>query len=347
VNLRQLIGNPAAYATQYSDGSWKPVRKPLDDISLDWHRKGDVTVGTYIVVNGADIPKDSRPDGVVAGKGYARTLVFDIDSGDQAGEDALSITNALERLGLPRASAGSEYSGRKGVHVWVVFQDYVPAVDLRRLGLAALVEAGVKAEVFPKQNEVRDLGNLVKLPEGVHRVTGARSEWISEPRPLPVKTLERVLQGVPEVQAPSGGGRPDPFPCMAHAQKGVPEGGRNRWLFHLAVMLRRGGLNDENVAYVVGQASNASDPPLEPGEVAALLESSRHSGPLCRQLEGEVGHCGEACILRRVEGLRTRPGQVAHAAAGEKVVVTVGERKAHNVVEIEHEDIDQGRAQLR
>lgn len=329
--LASLVGNREAYAVQKPDGSYEPHREPWTAALLRKHLSGELTLGTYVVWGDK-----------------AKTLVLDIDDGDL--DKAQALGRALVALGVPKPCIGIEESGRKGYHVWVVLDDYVEAQALRRLGRAALMEAGLplNIEVFPKQDEVREggLGNLVKLPGGTHRVTGKPNLFMGRlPRPMDVEILLLVTEGLPVVQAAYGSGRPESFGCIARIQEGATEGGRNNALYHLATMLRRGGVSDENVEDIVWKANAKSDPPLDSHEVRALLESSKHSGPICGQLSPELRD-GCACIMERHPGLFTRPGALRHAAEGEHVVIRVMRRDG-DLLDLDHEDIDRARAALR
>lgn len=95
-----------------------------------------------------------------------------------------------------------EFSGGKGYHFWFLFSRPVPAAAARRLlnGLAGAVSGDLTAfslEVFPKQDRLsgKGLGNLVKLPLGVHRMSGRRS-WFSECADRSADAQLRWLAGV-------------------------------------------------------------------------------------------------------------------------------------------------------
>ena len=124
--LKRLVGNPDAYALQNKDGSWRPMREPLTDSVLNRHLSLGHTVGTYVVYGD-----------------LARTLVLDIDDEEDTLAVSEALVGALEELGVPRTSMAVEFSGKKGHHVWVVLQEYRPAAELRRVGRAACVMAGV------------------------------------------------------------------------------------------------------------------------------------------------------------------------------------------------------------
>jgi len=329
--LKQLIGNPDAYAVHNEDGSYTPVRKRLSNLVLREHRAGTITVGTYIV---------SPPN-------QARTLVFDIDTGNLA--DAHAIKLVLDDLGLASAV---EFSGKKGYHVWVLADGYMDAAQLQRLGRGVREEAGLPSiEVFPKQDEVRDLGSLVKLPGGTHRVTLKSNDFLeSFPEANSVEALTLAAEKYPEQQLRKAHDGDNThgvsFPCVHKIQEGVAEGSRNVKLFQLAVMLRRASLTEENVELVVRAVNEKSDPPLEDVEIDNIIAGSAYSGPICSQLDGET-HCGGACVIENKPGLHTRPGGLKWAADGEPVVVFVTERGDEGrVVELEHPDAGQIRAVL-
>lgn len=120
-------------------------------------------------------------------------------------------------LGIPVAIATS---GHKGLHLYG-FTGSMPAEATRKIALSILEEMTVferfrgdnfwrhkndfevvDIEVFPKQTSLdgKDLGNLMKLPLGVHRVTGVRSEFITTKSTLnrlvpmdPINALEGDL----------------------------------------------------------------------------------------------------------------------------------------------------------
>jgi hypothetical protein len=331
--LRKLIGNPDIYALQHKDGSWHPVRSRLTPAVLQKHARGEHTVGTYIV---------QPPD-------QARTLVFDFDEADEKERDRQLNAVATIVNGPLELNAGVEFSGKKGYHLWVVVEDYVPAELLYRIGRGVREEANLPAlEVFPKQTHVRDLGNLVKLPGGKHQVTGKANNFLG---PLPdvvsVERIEEVGRKYPEltVRRKDAPGSIE-FPCVHSIQVGFEEGGRNVHLFHLAVMARKFSLTDENVELVVRNANAKCEPPLDEEELEHILENSKFSGPVCDQLNADV-NCGDQCVKARHPGLFTRKGAVKWAADGEEAVVVIRERADDGrQVILEHPDIVESRAIL-
>lgn len=338
VQLQRLVGNPDAYAVQNENSTYTPVREKLTASVLQAHLDETITVGTYIghLQDGATI---------------ARTLVFDVDTGGvEALEQVSAIQRALsEELGVPASCMGIEFSGKKGYHLWLPLQEPRPNSELRRVGRAALALAKVSCEVYPKQDEVRDLGNLVKLPGGLHRVSGKQNDFLDRvPVPLPLLHWERVYGQLPEEQHARRAASESRFPCIASIQEeGVREGSRNIQLFHLAAMLRRAGVTDENVDIIVRKTNEMGDP-LDEEELGNLLGSSRNGGPICSQLP-EERRCGELCLMNRMKGLRILPQQLRNGIEGEPVVVTLSKRAEKNGVwsiELAHDDIKSAKAVL-
>ena len=198
--LREFIGNPEAYAVQQDDGSYIPVRQALGPGLLAAHLNAKLTIGTYVNVGST-----------------ARFICFDVDTGDDAKAQAARVSLALREMGVDGRHVGIEFSGRKGYHVWLTLNDFLEASELRSLGRAVLALAEVECEVFPKQDVARDLGNLVKLPGGKHRVSGMASEWVGPvPIPMPLaRWTEDIVPNLPvEFRGRVGGGASERFPCM-------------------------------------------------------------------------------------------------------------------------------------
>lgn len=322
--LGSLMGRHDVYALQTTSG-YVPVWEELTGQVLRDHLEGTHTVGTYTV-----IPPD-----------ITRVLVFDVDSGTDAETDVESILQAAGEVGLPARHAIVEFSGKKGYHVWFRFPSPQLAGEAQRVGRGIAALAEVKCEVFPKQPRVDtgQLGNLVKLPGGIHRGSGRRSTITNWAPPVPLAIWKRVVGEFPEVevQGRGDGERRGEYHCVREIQHGVDEGGRNNAMFQLATMMYRMGLEEDAVYIVLQQTNETFTPPLEERELQTIVRSASRSGPICGQL-GDDLHCGEACILNRTAGLKTRGNQVKYAANGERVVVEVAERDGGAVI-MTHPDI--------
>jgi hypothetical protein len=328
--LAWLIGNPDVYAVQRDNGGYYPVYERLSPAILRQHLKGNLTVGTYLV-------RDTD---------QARTLVLDFDSGADAEDEAKAAYLALLDLGVPERGIGMEFSGNKGYHVWVVSSQTMSAESWRRIGKAALAVAGVKGEIYPKQSKVNNLGNLVKLPGGVHRVTGLENNIIGPfPQPVAPSIYKAIVDKLPAeaVRARSWAGT-NPLECMANIQQGCGDGWRNHGMFHFATSLRRSGLEGNPLWAAMSECNNSFNPPLDNEELEQVYRSSENSGPICDTLPEEA-QCS-TCPYRQ-SSLYAKAGQLRYGKQGELAVVEVGKRRPDGTIEVKHPDLNNGLVRVR
>lgn len=182
-----FAGRENVYARQWvgADGQtgYSPVHEPFTAQVARNHLAGTITVGVYPV----------RLDCTVT------FFAFDLDIGKRAlarargsvvearrlkdlvDREARRLHGELAALGIP---ALIEDSGYKGRHLWVLLAEPEDASVVRSFGtlfLAAvpLASADLHLEFFPKQASAgAGLGNLIKLPLGIHRRTGRRSRLL-------------------------------------------------------------------------------------------------------------------------------------------------------------------------
>ncbi|MCK6508151.1 hypothetical protein L6R53_33095, partial [Myxococcota bacterium] len=220
----QFGGRAGVHARQWLRGAgqraevgWSPVHTPLVPDLVQAHLDGGLTLGSYLVRHGDRCAQ----------------LVLDVDASPEAlerawghPERARALREELHRAGLLLRDHLRERglhpllvdSGFKGRHLWCLLDGEPTAADVRAAGHALLHQApplppGLSVEVFPKQDHVPagGLGNLVKLPLGVHLRSGRRSALLDEagqPLPDPWPTL-RALRRTP---LPAGRARSAPAP---------------------------------------------------------------------------------------------------------------------------------------
>lgn len=330
VNL--FVGNPDVYAEQQADGTYLPTRVPITDELLMWHMDGRVTVGTYV------LQYDK-----------ARFFAFDID--DQDIHMARSLATICRQQGF---APGIEFSGRKGYHVWVLLDQWYPAVDVKHVADHIAQLAGFNGEVFPKQTVAKELGNLIKLPLGVHRVTGVRSRFLSEPAPAAPSVFTQALVLAPSTK-PQTSGKLTEFerPCLHSMQVDPPgEGERNHAMYQFVALMRRAGLEGLLLTELAFYFNATFTPPLPDSQVDSILDTTDSSyGPICDRLRADR-RCGDQCVMQKFkglgEGLHIRPGDVKHAAVGDTIVVRLGDKvPGSNSVYIEHPDVNKGIVQYR
>jgi hypothetical protein len=186
--LSLFRGREDCFARQWADRKagnqgYIPVRRPMTAADVRDHVRGVRTYGIYL------LQRDSHVRLAVVDADLAAR--FRAGSLKAADRDAVRREKSylLERLpelarrrGLPCLV---EFSGGKGFHFWFFFAAPVPAAAARQ-ALQHLVRSVAPdlscftLEVFPKQDQLagKGLGNLVKLPLGVHRGTGRRSFFV-------------------------------------------------------------------------------------------------------------------------------------------------------------------------
>lgn len=179
--MRLFAGRPDAYATVSEvirgKARYSLVEKPLTEQVYASHLKGDDAVGIYPIVNnkvkwGAidiDGPKDEE------------TKEFLPDGWKTIWPEALKQRNALRAAGL-YAYIERSRSGN-GAHVWVFFDEWVPAHKVRALLYNLLtVEKKTAEVVYPVQaaQTGKGYGNLLALPYNGEAVTKGNSCFLND-----------------------------------------------------------------------------------------------------------------------------------------------------------------------
>ncbi len=190
----RFCGRSDVFARYWQSGNRKgyaPVRRAIGDEDLMAHLSGDTVLGIYLL----------RPDGA------AKVLVFDIDGPDcsEAGKGkAFALAQKIvEQLRQQSVVPIWEDSGGKGFHLWLCFDQFVNAAEMRRWATKWLdrfrpFPEGVLVEIFPKQDRLAPnaLGSLLRLPLGRHPETGQFSRLLNEDG-NPVDNPWKVLAETP------------------------------------------------------------------------------------------------------------------------------------------------------
>lgn len=184
-------GREGVYARQWVDPKgqtgYTPIHEPLSLRAIKNHLLGNHTLGIYPLrmdntVFFAAIDLDLAP-------AVTRACAPESEGWTEAFASLENYTTRLcaraEYLGLKLHPADS---GQKGRHLWALFSEPVPAKQARQMCKA--ITAGisvppvVRYEIFPKQSTIPTdkLGNLIKVPLGIHRKTGRRV-WFLDAKP--------------------------------------------------------------------------------------------------------------------------------------------------------------------
>lgn len=201
---------------------YTPVHEPLTPAVIRQHLLGSFTVGVYPIrldqtATWFAIDLDIRSTDLETAR---RDHAYATELREQMRSTGTAILQALRELGLDPLFENSGYKGR---HYWVFLQQPQEARVLHHLGrmllarLQTLLPASFSLEFFPKQarRSGKGLGNLIKLPLGIHQKTGYRSVLLDDAgRPVadPYRRLrsaerlsqEAFLRLVDRLKVPSG-----------------------------------------------------------------------------------------------------------------------------------------------
>jgi hypothetical protein len=198
-----FISRRDLYPIQLPNGTYISVYKELTDSMVAAHLKGYITIGAYALDR----------------SGWSKWVCFDAD--DNVGwQGLLNMASGLTRRDLSPYLEPS----RRGGHLWL-FTDPIPGFQTRRFAKQLLSEyklplakKGVSSiEIYPKQDKPKDgPGSCVRLPLGIHKLTGKRYHFIdlngdpiaptvrdqlailSHPQRVPQSFIDDVLAQAPE-----------------------------------------------------------------------------------------------------------------------------------------------------
>lgn len=183
-------GREGVYARQWvnesGESGYAPVREHFSPAVAKNHLLGNHTVGVYqLRVNATvnwvtvDVDIDKKHREKIEKGEVSEEIMLSL-----AFQKAREIFNEFQDLAIP---AYLEFSGFKGYHIWTFFETPIPAFHARAflsrlLQTKRALDEKVHVEIFPKQVKVKDdgLGNLIKLPIGLHRKTGKLSCFVDE-----------------------------------------------------------------------------------------------------------------------------------------------------------------------
>lgn len=239
-----FAGREDTHARMWRDGEevgWSPVPQALTPELLRGHVAGSVTLGVYALrldgtVGWIALDLDATAEALRRVRGDAGATRALREKIHRAG---LAFRDRLRAAGVPVLLEDSGYKGR---HLWVFLSSPGPGPRVhavaRSLAALAPVDPDLRVEAFPKQGQVRPdgLGNLIKLPLGLHLRTGRRADLLGEdgealtdPWPtlravgrVTLEALERVVPSIPP--APSEPAAPELPPAPPVAERPWNEG---------------------------------------------------------------------------------------------------------------------------
>ena len=117
-------------------------------------------------------------------KGLCSFAVFDADTQDNL-QYLWKLHKRLMSLNYPSYMESS----RRGGHLWIFFVTPVPA-SCARAWLLPYWQQGL--ELYPKQDEGKGYGSLIRLPLGIHRRSGKRYPFVERWRLVFAVLLQRL-----------------------------------------------------------------------------------------------------------------------------------------------------------
>lgn len=293
---QRFVQRDDCYPVQYGNygGGYGVLRERLSDEVILSHLKGARTIGLY-----------GSPDS------QTKWLCMDIDDLDEIA--VREVQNHLRRFNIPYLT---EFSGKKGYHIWIFFDNLYPNCVARALASAFAFDH----EVFPKQDHVSPgkLGNLVKAPLGKHQATGNWCLFLDKDlKPekdqygvlagiRSINPLEIIKASMPEIWRKLGSTGHEnrghfaaiKLPIIKDCVKtallqGSNQGGRNQVGHIIATELRNAGIEKVHAEAILIEIWNPrNQPPLPAAEISAIANSAYDS-------ENHVYGCKEDGNLRK------------------------------------------------
>ena len=162
-----------SYPLQLPDGSYVRIKQPLTPHLIDQHLRGEITLGAYALDEGSQ----------------ASWIALDADDNEMQRR----LATAYSRLAGSGIPAYLELS-RRGGHLWL-FIEQVSGATARQFGRGIIRTFNLDGiELYPKQDVLKTgPGSLVRLPFGIHRLTGKRYHFITPDRQPLAPTIRQQL----------------------------------------------------------------------------------------------------------------------------------------------------------
>ena len=183
------------YALQTETGAYIPVKKEITVSDIQKHLNGEKTIGLYCLeldntVKWACIDMDLKKPCSKCGSEHTylkKERLYCEDCNLLMYDEQIKVffeyANVIYEI-FTDFNVILEFSGRKGYHIWVLFENPINATYAKQIITSRLNRIKLpKVEIFPKQtelNEGRKYGNLVKIPFATHKVSKQKSYLIKK-----------------------------------------------------------------------------------------------------------------------------------------------------------------------
>lgn len=208
----------------------------------------------------------------------AKWLCLDVDSMDK--DLVLRLAQGVEKH-FGEGSYLIEFSGSRGYHIWIFFDQPKPVRQVVALG--RLLTKDVRIEIYPKQAAIDGVGNLVKIPLGIQKKTDARC-WFVDKDFTPYENQWDALRNVrlitylgyfPEEPKKTIRVVDVGLPCFENMmEQGLEEGVRDIGLFKLGCFYRKNGIPHDMALTLAHMVNDKSSPPLSDELVEEKIRSA-------------------------------------------------------------------------
>jgi len=170
-------GDPR-YSLQSNNGSYYKQDGIVDDNLFNQHLQGIITLGAYTTFQNTCLFGAWDID---INKSIYSLYEDTSEAFENFKDEIVDILKQFHIL-LQDYPHYMEFSGRKGAHVWIFFEE--PMLSEAVFNFLQKMERKIKfrheifhIETFPKQAHPNGDGNLIKIPLATHRVTGKKAWW--------------------------------------------------------------------------------------------------------------------------------------------------------------------------
>lgn len=267
--MKLFVHRRDVYAVQVKVGEnciYIPRYEVLTETEVQRHLDGKVTLGVYAL----------NTDNTV------KWMCFDIDKAHVKNpeETCRVVAERCVQLFGNSAVRVEESGSPHNFHVWVFFAEPIQAVHARSLGQQVLNGlSGV--ELFPKQTTLTGklLGNLVKLPLGLHRKSGKWSTMNLEdikPCSVDVTKIEVLTRQVLVGDKPRFEGYNGRNPnCIEKIKSGVKKGSRsNAGIVYASYLYNFRQLKLDHAYYLLRLWNAKNKPRLDENELRLIFEQA-------------------------------------------------------------------------
>ncbi|GAB6190132.1 hypothetical protein JCM30566_18750 [Marinitoga arctica] len=176
--MELFSGREDVFSIQFDNG-YKPVRRPLNYKDVIQHLKGEKTIGIY------QLKKDNSIKFAAFDIDIKKSYLHDENKYIYEENSRKVAKKLISELNNENINNYIEYTGNRGYHIWMFFDtpilSYKVKIIMEKILERIDLEEGIDVEVFPKQTELNGgLGNLIKIPLGIHRKTGKKCLFVNE-----------------------------------------------------------------------------------------------------------------------------------------------------------------------